>query len=606
MPNDKIDQSQLFTRTQKAFSVEKLMTNMMKDSKLDDTFNNSKSYFLKYFAKALDSYYYEYEPSEDDDEGTIQNINEKQMSSIWEKIPTINYTDSNNKPQKFSLKKWFTTEHYLTYKINSDPRVERFYESKKTGQNYINLSKGFLHKEKKHFESFPKNVKKDVKTILDHIEKVWCSNEKDDFEYVLSWLSSACTGHKMPTALFLKSAEGTGKSLIVSFLITYVIGISLGLITPRPEQLMKFNGQLLGKILVCLEELPSTSKNSWYSISDYLKDLITGSRLDIEKKYQDMIQTVNLISLIIITNNENCIRFGKDARRYMMCDISHDVVGNTEYFKILSEACNKEAGEAMFWYFMEHYEKKPTWEPSVIPLTLSKLEMKDKNITPLLSFIKEKFVVVQKDIADNNSKHHMILVNNMKDAFNNWSGEDPVSSKTFNMYLRSDIPIIKIVPYGKENKLHVQPVKFNTLLKFYENKGFWDSKYDEFIGNKKVISKSQEPEEAQKPQESNEDINQLKDQIATLKAQIAMLQPSRKPETVFMFNDEVGEMRPKYSTLDKLSCSAKQLRSAIEDGIVEVEEIRPKKKIKQIKFIESDSESGMDDDQVLSIINKKN
>ena len=166
----------------------------------------------------------------------------------------------------------------------------------------------------------------------------------------------------------------------------------LGLITSRAEQLFKFNAHLLGKVLLALEELPSGNKNVWFSISDYLKDLITGSKLDIEKKFQDMMQTVNLISLIIITNNENSIRFGKDIRRYMLCDISHDTVGNTEYFNRLDKACNKEAGEALFMFFLERYEKTATWNPIEVPMTLAKLEMKEKNMSELLQFVKDKYV----------------------------------------------------------------------------------------------------------------------------------------------------------------------------------------------------------------------
>ena len=101
---------------------------------------------------------------------------------------------------------------------------------------------------------------------------------------------------------------------------------------------MKFNYHLVNEIFLVLEELPSGGKNQWHSVSDYLKDIITGGTVGIEKKYEDVIQVENMISLLILTNNENCIRFVKDERRYHMCDISHDMVGNTKYFNDLSES----------------------------------------------------------------------------------------------------------------------------------------------------------------------------------------------------------------------------------------------------------------------------
>jgi phage/plasmid-associated DNA primase len=125
----------------------------------------------------------------------------------------------------------------------------------------------------------------------------------------------------MNTCVFLKSGEGTGKSVILEFIINHVIGQDLGLISGRASQLSSFNYQLLGKLLVILEELPTQSKNEWFSLSDILKQIITGSSLEIEKKHQDMITTANYISLYVITNNDNTIEFGKDARRYFMADI---------------------------------------------------------------------------------------------------------------------------------------------------------------------------------------------------------------------------------------------------------------------------------------------
>lgn len=478
---DVLLQKNLFGNTSKAFSLLKLRNIMTKDAAQEDhDFLETKKYFLTYFAKSLGTTFYQYEPQENGEEGLIINL--ESMKGIWDNIEeTIQYKyrpdDKSN--QSFSLKKWFMKSHYETFKINSDPRMSRFYESKDTEQQYINLSKGFLHKNIKPYKSYSEEIKRNVEVIITHIKDVWNSKNETNSDFCLDFLAHALTGHKMNVALFLKSGEGTGKSIIVEFLINHVIGEALGLSTSRINQLMKFNSQLMGKLLVCLEELPTASKSEWFSVSDYLKDLITGSKVDIEKKFADCIQTVNMMSLIIITNNENTIKFGKDARRYMMCDISHDMVGNTTYFNNLVKACNRETGEAFFMYLLERYEATKDFNPSQVPLTEAKKEMKCRNLTPILEHVKNVYVMSEIGLRNPHIKHEMIKLNDLKDMINT-KFSLKMSTAAFNIALKSEIPITETIIYGASKAIYIKPVSQEDLLNFYIKKGFWDSGNDRF------------------------------------------------------------------------------------------------------------------------------
>ncbi len=302
MSDEKITNSTLyFGKSKKVFNISTLKT-YLKNNQIVD----AKKYILTFFAKSSNGQQiFFYEPDDND------NFN---ISTI-DNIKSLVYKSLETKLQVDIINNWFEKEVDMRFKINSDPRASMFYQNKNTEQNYINLSNGFLHKEVKSYESFDEKIKIGVEFILKHIKDIWNSKNEEQYNYCLNWLSMSLTGHKMDTALFLKSGEGAGKSIIVLFLIKYVIGEALGLITSRCSQLLHFNSQILGKILLCLEELPTASNKEWHTVADYLKDLITGHKLDVEKKYQDTVQVINLISLIIITNNENTIKFGKDARR---------------------------------------------------------------------------------------------------------------------------------------------------------------------------------------------------------------------------------------------------------------------------------------------------
>lgn len=480
-----INQDELFGKPTKAFSVATLMQLSEDDKKTRDfNFTKTKQYFLAYFAKSISDTRYFFEPQEEGD-GLIENMTSLQMDKTLKQIPIISYTSGDTedtKTKKFNITKWFNEQYFTTYSIASDPRSNRFYESKKTGRKYINLSKGFLHKNPKKYNEYSEKIKQNVENINKHIIDIWNSGNKESGEYCLNWFSHALTGHKMDTCLFLKSGEGTGKSIIIDFLIKCVIGSSLGLSTSRAKQLMGFNAQLLGKIFLVLEELPSSSKNEWCSISDFLKDLITGSSIDVEKKYSDIIQTVNLISLIIITNNDSTVKFGKDIRRYFFADISHDKVGDDTYFRNLEQCLTPETGEAYYSWLLERYENtKNTFYCEIIPLTQSKIEMKIKNLTPLLKYIKDEYVMNKSGLIDSSKKHHMIELSSLKDIIN--VNENRIvykSTQAINSALQQDIPIIKIQLAGKNKTPHIQTIDFNTLYQWYIKKGFWNPKFDKF------------------------------------------------------------------------------------------------------------------------------
>lgn len=470
-----MNQAKLFGQTQQAFNLKKLVSIQNSDKANDTTFKRTKEYFLKYFAKSLEGYCYCYEPSEESDyEGEIHKIkNSKLKDDIFENIPRVKFfVDGEAKEREFSLFGWFQKCHHETFKIASDPREKQFFTSKKTGRQFINISKGFLHKNKKTDADFSNDVIEKRNKVLNHIKNIWNSGDEKAYEYTITWLAHALNGHKMQTALFLKSDEGTGKSLIVEFLINHVIGSFLGIITQRVP--MKFNYHLVNKILLCLEELPSSGKNEWHSVSDYLKDLITGSKMDIEKKYEDVIQLANLISLIIITNNENSIRFGKDIRRYHMCDISHDKVGDTKYFDDLYQCLSREVGECFFWYINSIYEKTQNFKENEMPMTNNKLEIKDKNLTPILQFLKNNFISLKRGIAENGKPYPL---NQLLDEYNEYSG-DTMKIKSFHNKLISSIPLVKTRPYGTKKTLHIQPLKYEDLIDFYKKRGYWDDKFD--------------------------------------------------------------------------------------------------------------------------------
>ncbi|GBC10299.1 hypothetical protein RclHR1_00950036 [Rhizophagus clarus] len=164
-----------------------------------------------------------------------------------------------------------------------DSAKQRIYKIQ--GQNYLNIFPGFLH-QLRPLTDFSANIHQAVKIIFTHIQDVWCSGDWNVTEYIIKWFAGMVTGRKMYSILYLKSGQGWGKGIITDFIQHYVLGTQLVYKTSDPETILgSFNGQLLGKVLLLLEEMP-TEKSQWNSLYRALKDKVTSDTIEIHEKYK--------------------------------------------------------------------------------------------------------------------------------------------------------------------------------------------------------------------------------------------------------------------------------------------------------------------------------
>ena len=136
------------------------------------------------------------------------------------------------------------------------------------------------------------------------------------------------SGRKMNTALFLHSGQGTGKSIITSFIQNKVIGSHITHKTANEKVITgSFNKELEGKVLLILEEMSGSKTGDWISFANRLKDFIDGKILMIEEKGKIPYPVTNIISLIINSNNSKAIRLDKDDRRYLFQKFQTSILG---------------------------------------------------------------------------------------------------------------------------------------------------------------------------------------------------------------------------------------------------------------------------------------
>ena len=134
---------------------------------------NVKNYVLEYFSHCLSPIgIIMWCP----DKRTFRHLTILEAKSLIRK-------DKCKGPITFDLQHWFFQEEDKIYEIGCDPIKPIIYQEQEW--NYVNLFPGFLYQNVQKFSEYDKEKRDAVHLILEHIQKVWCSEKLEKYEYVL-------------------------------------------------------------------------------------------------------------------------------------------------------------------------------------------------------------------------------------------------------------------------------------------------------------------------------------------------------------------------------------------------------------------------------------
>lgn len=379
---------------------------------------------------------------------------------------------------KFKPNDWFfSIGNPSTYQTTVAVRKPRVYTE--NGQGYINLFAGFLHQELQPFDSYSAAQKAAVKTVLDHLYKVWASDNAEVMTYLVQWFARMASGLKNDTVLYLQSGQGTGKSCIAEFLQQKVLGSEIVLITDDTGVVMgSFNSQLQGKVMCVLEEPPAHNAREWMTMSNALKQKVTGHTLDLKEKYRPTVCVPNTVSWMVSTNH-NAVKIEADDRRFVMLDVSDRYVGDHAYFDKLFQAMELEGcGEAFAAYLAQ--QRDPKWAPRKIPNTERKAACRVDALAPLYNWLKERFLVPKVDLQD--------AFAGIYESYVNWHRMNarsiPPTKQAVSKLLRQANPEWQAVRKffkgrdGKGNTKFVLKIAYSDMLATFRAKG-WVSEFDD-------------------------------------------------------------------------------------------------------------------------------
>jgi len=369
-----------------------------------------------------------------------------------------------NKLYKGAFEKLFMKNNEI-YKITSKIDKPRAYQEDK--QYFLNECKGFLHKKYKPYNEYSNDIKEGVEMILEMIKLISCNSQEDVYNAYVKYLAQLCRGMKTEVIIYKKGEQGIGKSTETDFLINYVLGKEICLLSGTEPLTSNFNKCFLGKLFVVFEELPTFGPKEWEAVSSKLKTLTTEKTAQFRGLFKDAIQAENILNFVINTNVESLKN--SDGRRIIIMPLSSCKKGDYEYMNNIRNKCfNLQVGEAFYSYMMS-IDITNFYAQKCFPETENKLLAIANQLDPVEKFLKIKYVLKKRNIQDKST-----------DFYEEYKGF---------CVLHTYKPLTNTMFYAKlKNLCNIEKKKINGIYKFkvpYEtlkemsDKNKWVCEFDE-------------------------------------------------------------------------------------------------------------------------------
>lgn len=186
--------------------------------------------------------------------------------------------------------------------------------------------------------------------LLEHLFKL-CGERERLYDWVLKWIALPLQrlGTKMQTAVVMYGAEGTGKNLFWSAVLS-IYG-RWGVLVGQAELESTFNGWESAKLFMVADEV--VPRNEMRHMKGRLKQLITSDRVMVNEKNMPLREERNCLNGVFLSNENQPLLLDRGDRRY--CGIRCDVVESIEYFRAIGAELRAGGAEA-FYHFLLNYD----------------------------------------------------------------------------------------------------------------------------------------------------------------------------------------------------------------------------------------------------------
>lgn len=226
----------------------------------------------------------------------------------------------------------------------------------------------------------------DISPMLDHLKTLLKTEEV--YNHALDWFANMLQFPSSRSIMMIwKSAEGTGKSIVLDF-IRAIMGAHLSAeIADAKEDLFgRFNDNLAGKVF---ENINETNRQIMLPFIEKLKTMITSPTINIEAKGQKKYTLPNMLHFVMTLNPDNPLPIQEGSRRFSYIECSEELIGNFEYFNNLCEWVTKKTNQRAFYQFLMERPVKKTLTIKDIPITEDMQKIYDLNRDPVEDYCME-------------------------------------------------------------------------------------------------------------------------------------------------------------------------------------------------------------------------
>jgi hypothetical protein len=213
----------------------------------------------------------------------------------------------------------------------------------------------------------------------EHIRAILANGDADLDEYVLRWVAWTVQnpGCRAEAALVLRGDEGVGKGLFGNTLRAFFGRHAVHVIDPDHFITGRFNAHMHACVLFFADECfwPGDRRSA-----GKLKGLITEDTIRVEPKGVDSFEVPNLLHVVISSNDDWVVPAGRNARRFVVANVSDARRGDSRYFGELVRELENGGRQAMLHDLLAL--DLGTWHPRQIVRTAALADQMELSLLP--------------------------------------------------------------------------------------------------------------------------------------------------------------------------------------------------------------------------------
>lgn len=264
--------------------------------------------------------------------------------------------------------------------------TRRQYESILFKPNYenksvLNLWRGFSVS-KPSGPVDPKGVRA-LDLFLEHIRENVCGGNEEHTKWVLGFFAHLIQKPeiKPEVALALRGKKGVGKNVITDC-ISRLLGTHYLLAANRRYLSGNFNSHFENKLIVVFDEAYWSGDKQAEGI---LKDLITGSMHQIERKGHEPYPVANLLRVVIFGNDEWVVPASSDERRFAVFEVGEKRRRDRKFFGEIKDGMKDNQGDQLLFQYLSDFDLSSV-DVNEAPQTDALQTQKEHSLGPLESW----------------------------------------------------------------------------------------------------------------------------------------------------------------------------------------------------------------------------